>query len=334
MTEFFADYGLFLAKAITIVVAIVVIIAVVARSTRRDRHPPETLEVTSLNARYEHLGQVLKHATLSKPEYKKVAKEYKAQKKREARQHKRGEAEQRKRVFVLDFQGDIRATAVASLREEITAVLTEAGDGDEVLVRLENSGGLVHEHGLAASQLARVRQRNIPLTVAVDKVAASGGYLMACVADRILAAPFAIVGSIGVLAQLPNFHRLLEQHGVEFEQIKAGDYKRTVTMFGKNTDADRAKMQEQLEETHGLFKDFITEYRPDVDVASVATGEYWLARQALEKKLVDELVTSDDYLMSARDTADLYQVRYTPRKKLSERVLSSMQRGLEKTFNL
>ena len=190
---------------------------------------------------------------------------------------------------MIDFHGDIKATEAASLREIVTGILMEAGEGDEVLVRLENAGGMVTEHGLAASQLARVRQRKIALTVVVDKVAASGGYLMACVGERIIAAPFAVVGSIGVVAQLPNFHRLLEREGVDFELHTAGEYKRTLTLFGENSDTGREKLREQLEETHALFKDFIHEYRPDVDLDRLATGEYWHGTRALELGLVDEV---------------------------------------------
>ena len=183
------------------------------------------------------------------------------------------------------------------MREEVSAVLDVAKDDDEVIVCLENHGGVVHEHGLAASQLARIRDRDIPLTVCVDKVAASGGYLMACVASKIYVAPFAILGSIGVLAQIPNFNRLLDSHGVDFEQVTAGKYKRTVTMFGENTDEDRAKLKEELEDVHALFKAAVSKYRPDLDLDKVATGEHWYGTTALELGLADEIKTSDEFLI-------------------------------------
>jgi serine protease SohB len=226
---------------------------------------------------------------------------------------------------VLNFHGDIKATGVSSLREEISAILSLARPEDEVLLRLENAGGLVHEHGLAASQLQRIRDRNIPLTIAVDKVAASGGYMMACVGNRILAAPFAVLGSIGVLAQIPNFHRLLDRHGIDFELVKAGEFKRTLTLFGENTDKERVKMQESLEDLHTQFKEFVTEYRPGVDITRVATGEYWHGVPALQLGLIDELMTSDDYLLTASSSSDLYEVRYTAKRTLPERVIGSFQ---------
>jgi serine protease SohB len=218
------------------------------------------------------------------------------------------------------------------LREEITAILSLATVEDEVLVRLENSGGLVHEHGLAASQLIRIKQREIPLTIAVDKVAASGGYMMACVGNKIIAAPFAILGSIGVLAQLPNFNRLLKEKGVDFELIKAGELKRTLTVFGTNTDEDRARFQEQIEDTHALFKDFVAENRPDLDIENVATGEHWYGKRALDLKLIDELMTSDDYLLSAAEEANLYEVSYSTGKTLSEKFASMVQRSSDRIF--
>jgi serine protease SohB len=209
------------------------------------------------------------------------------------------------------------------LREEITTVLMVAHTTDEVLLRLESSGGLVHAYGLAASQLARLRDRNIPLTVSVDKVAASGGYLMACVADRILAAPFAVVGSIGVIAQIPNFNRFLKKHDVDFEQATAGEFKRTVTMFGETTDKGREKLKEEVEEIHELFKDFIKEQRPVLDLEQIATGEHWLGKRAHELKLVDELRTSDDYLVNLAGESDIYEIRYLVKQKLVDRVIST-----------
>ena len=318
MNAFLADYGLFLAKTLTFVLAIGAVAALVAGAARRGKPSAERLEVSSLNERYERMADVVRRAMLPKAALRAYLKETRRRHKVERKA--RAKEEGRPRLFVLDFQGDLRATAVAALREEINAIVGVAGKDDEVLVRLENAGGLVHEHGLAASQLARLRDKGLRLTVAVDKVAASGGYLMACVAERILAAPFAVVGSIGVLMQLPNFHRWLEEHGVDFEQFTAGEFKRTVTMFGENTEEGRAKLQTQLEQTHGLFKDFVTRHRPGLDMARIATGEYWYGTQARELGLVDELVTSDDYLLAASAQRDLYRVRYTVKKGVVARL--------------
>lgn len=323
MSQFFIEYGLFLLKAITIVVAILVVIGVAASAGRKVSH--EHLEVESINKKYKSLADVLRKAVFSKDELKK---ESKAEKKREKAAEKK--AESRPRSFVIDFKGDLKASAVASLREEVNAIIEVAGEGDDVVVRLENHGGVVHEHGLAASQLVRIRERDIPLHICVDKVAASGGYLMACVATRIYAAPFAILGSIGVLAQLPNFNRMLDDHGVDFEQITAGKHKRTVTMFGKNTDEDRAKMKEELEDIHTLFKGAVSKYRPELNLDMIATGEHWYGTRAMELGLADEIRTSDEFLAGLVGDRDLYQVAYKIKQPIQKRLMGGVDAVLEK----
>jgi len=319
MIEFFFDYGLFLAKLGTVAVAIVVVVGVIVALTKRGAHQ-EGLLVEHLNKRLEGLGDTVRLAVQGKDQFKQTFKERKKEAKELAKK-----GSQRKRVYVIDFKGDIRATATTSLREEVSAVLAVASEDDRVLVRLENSGGTVHEHGLAASQLLRIREKNIPLIISVDKVAASGGYLMACVASRIIAAPFAIVGSIGVIAQLPNFSRFLEDKGVDFEQITAGRYKRTVTMFGKNTDEDRGKLKEEIEDVHELFKMQILGHRPQIDIERISTGEHWYGTRALELGLIDEIRTSDDFLGQAATDSDLYGLTFKRKKSLPERLLGGAE---------
>ena len=323
MAEFFADYGLFLLKTLTIVVAIIVVIVAAAAAQRRAAN--EGLEVEDLNKKYRKLSDGLRHAVSTKEEQKKAAKERKAEAKaREKQEHSRP------RSFVIDFKGDLKASAVSSLREEVSAVLDVATPDDEIILRLENHGGIVHEHGLAASQLARIRDREIPLVVCVDKVAASGGYLMACVGSQVYAAPFAILGSIGVLAQIPNFNRMLDSHGVDFEQVTAGQYKRTVTMFGKNTEEDRAKLKEELEDVHALFKDAVAKYRPALDLDKVATGEHWYGTRALELGLADELKTSDEVLAERASERDLFHVTYKIKQPLQKRLMANVETAIER----
>ncbi|MEO0578141.1 MAG: protease SohB, partial [Pseudomonadota bacterium] len=308
--EFLYDYGLFLAKTGTVVAAVAAIAGIIVAASKRGA-APDTLEVENLNRHFRRLGDTLKRAMANKAAAKALSK----QRKQEAKSASKSTESKPKR-FVIDFKGDLRASATDALRHEVSAVIAAADEGDDVIVRLENSGGVVHEHGLAASQLKRLRDASIPLTVVVDKVAASGGYLMACVANRIVAAPFAILGSIGVLAQLPNFNRLLDKHGVDFEQITAGKHKRTVTMFGRNTDEDRAKLREELEDIHTLFKSMVADYRRELDIDAVATGEYWYGSRALDLKLADELSTSDELLAKSVDDYDLYKVHYRLKQPL------------------
>lgn len=319
MTAALLDYTLFLAKTVTLVAAIALLLGFLVTASRRTREA-EGLKITNLNSRLRNAADALRQALLPKNERKRLAR-------RRKQEAKAAQGRRRKRVFVLDFRGDIRASATASLREEVSAVLAVAEAGDEVLVRLENAGGLVHEHGLAASQLVRIKDKALPLTVAVDKVAASGGYLMACVADRIVAAPFAIVGSIGVLAQIPNFRRLLDERGVTVEQVKAGKFKRTVSMFGEVTDEDRDKLREELEDVHALFQAMVARYRPALDLERVASGEYWYGTRALELGLVDEIGTSDDWLARIVDEADAWRIEWRGPKRLIEKLSAAMEEG-------
>ncbi len=197
---------------------------------------------------------------------------------------------------------------------------------------MDSPGGVVNAYGLAAAQIQRLKDANLKLIIAVDKVAASGGYMLACLANHLIAAPFSIIGSIGVIAQLPNFHRWLDKKEIDFEQILAGQYKRTLTLFGKNTLEGRAKLQEEVEETHQLFKDHIVQNRSQVNIDQVATGEHWYGTQALKFGLVDEIKTSDDFLLAARNDYDLYQIKYEIKKSFSHRISSSMNMLIHKLW--
>lgn len=344
--EFLWQYLLFVGKAVTIVLAIIFVVGAIINAAReaKNQSTDDRIDIKPLNDRYDAMAQAFRNQLLDKFQLKAWHKAEKQKAKDEAKANKEkakaaGSAEEQveaaeevteKRYFVLDFDGDIRASRVEALREEITALLTTATEHDEVVVRLESPGGMVHAYGLAASQLQRIRDRGIKLTVTVDKVAASGGYLMAVVADHIIAAPFAAIGSIGVVLQMPNFNKLLKKHDIEYEQLTAGEYKRTLSVFGENTKDGRKKMQEELEITHRIFKDFIGKYRPEVDLKKVATGEHWHAIEALDMRLVDEIQTSDDYLMAAAENHKLYQVEFHVKKSLQEKLSSAMQAAADK----
>lgn len=314
--EFFYEYGLFLAKTATLVLALLIVIGTAAATTTRSRNRSrDRLELTRLNDRYRDRSALIESSLAPR----RSAWHWK---KRATATHQAGQKDtsERPRLFILDFQGDLRASATESLREEINAILTAARPQDGVLLRLESAGGLVHNYGLAASQLIRLRERRIHLTVSIDRVAASGGYLIASVADRIIAAPFAIVGSIGVIAQVPNFHRVLKKHEVDFELHTAGEFKRTLTLFGENTDAARAKFREELAEVHQSFKNHIVRYRPNVEINQIATGEYWLGERARDLDLVDELGTSDDFILARLDTMELVHLRLRRRERITHRL--------------
>jgi len=314
--EFLADYASFLAKTVTLVVAIVVVLVAIASLRGKGRRRPAgQLQVTKLNDFYKGLRERLEQSLLDKDRLKALRKEQAKSLKKDKKL-----AEPKPRVYVLDFDGDIKASATESLRHEITALLTLATEKDEVVLRLESGGGMVHSYGLASSQLARIRQAGIPLTICIDKVAASGGYMMACIGDKIISAPFAILGSIGVVAQLPNVNRLLKKHDIDFEVLTAGEYKRTLTVFGENTEKGREKFQQDLDITHDLFKNFVANYRPQLAIDEVATGEIWLGVAALDKQLVDELKTSDEYIGERAKTAEVFHLHYAQRKSLQQRM--------------
>ncbi len=330
MGEFFFNYGLFAAKVITFFVLLLGAIAVILMLLSSRERNGESIEIEKLNDKFDNLKEALESELLSKDEQKALKKEKKKQEKEEEKlikkRLKEGETEPLKpRLFVVRFEGDMHASAVQNLREEITAIITVAKPTDEVLVILESAGGLVHNYGLAASELDRIRKHPIPLTVSIDLVAASGGYLMASVANYIIAAPFAVVGSIGVLAQVPNFNRILKKHDIDIEQHTAGEYKTTLTLFGENTDKAREKFRQELEDTHRLFKEFVTLHRPSLDIEKLATGEHWYGSQALELKLIDEIITSDDYLLKMSRTKDIFEVSYVIQVPFTDKITSFLQ---------
>ncbi len=329
--QFLANYGLFLLQAITLVLAILIVAAgLVAIASRGKEKSKNRIKVNKINEQFDEMREAIHKEILTKDELKQLNKAEKKGKKLKKKQKTANQV--KKRLYVLDFHGDIRAAAAEHLRHEVTAILLAATGQDEILVRLESPGGLVNAYGLAASQLKRITDRKIPLTIAVDKVAASGGYMMASVANKIISAPFAIIGSIGVVAQIPNFHKLLKKSNIDFEQITAGEYKRTLTLFGENTDKGREKFQQDVDDTHLLFKNFIKENRPIVNIDETATGEYWYGTKALELKLADELITSDDYLMKAANDADIYHVKHVGKKSLADKFFNKTESRLLQFF--
>ncbi len=338
MADFFFQYGLFAAKFITVIALIVVGIGlIVSIAAARGSKSRETLEIENINDKLEDYKSAIEAEILSKEEYKALQKERKQQEKKERKEEKAraksGETEPiRPRLFVVRFEGDMHASEVENLRDSITTILSIVKPSDEILVIVESSGGIVHNYGLAASQLVRVRQHGVRLTIAVDLVAASGGYMMACVADEIIAAPFAVLGSIGVLAELPNFNKFLKRFDIDIEHHTAGEYKTTLTMLGKNTDKGREKFQEELEEVHTLFKTFVAQNRPVVDISKIATGEAWYGSQALELKLVDRLMTSDDYIVQKSANSDIYEISFQVHETLKDKISAMLYKSVYKAM--
>lgn len=318
--EFLAEYGMFLAKSLTFVITIALIVAVI--SGAGDKVKGADFKIIKLNDHFADLKAQLQQAVLDKKTLKSIHKE-------EKRAAKNLDKDERKpKVYVLDFNGDIKASQSEQLKSDITALLSLGQHIDEVVVKVESGGGMVHQYGFAASQLDRIKSKGIPLTICVDKVAASGGYMMAVVADKILAAPFAILGSIGVIAQLPNFNKVLKKNDIDFEVHTAGEYKRTLTVFGENTDKARDKFKEDLKDVHVMFKDFVSFHRPVLDVEQVANGDVWYGNGALKVNLVDGVMTSDEYLQQRCETADVYLFSHEKKKTLAKKLGIAAQQAL------
>jgi len=333
--EFLSSYGLFVAKIATVVVAIILILLFIFSFGQRKYSKKGDLKLIDLSEAYRQRQREMQQVKMSDAEYKVWLKTYKKQRKIEEKKQKSdakvGQTTLKKPcLFVINFKGSMNAHEVNALREEITAILAIADNKDEVLLRLESPGGVVHGYGLAASQLNRLREKGLKLIVSVDTVAASGGYMMACVADHIVAAPFAIIGSIGVVAQVPNFHRLLKKKDIDVELHTAGEYKRTLTLLGKNTEQGRKKFVQDLNETHRLFKDFVHQKRPALDINAVATGEHWYGIQAKEKGLIDEIGVSDDIIINQIDAREIIEITYTPARRFIDRLMGSMVENADK----
>ena len=324
--DFLIEYGMFLAKALTIIISIGAVLSMVVSASQKTNRGEDNgeIEILPLNIDFEKTKNKLRIATVEESEKKIERKKIK----KESKNKNALNLKSKRRVYVVNFEGNIAASAVDNLREEITAILSVADKKDEIIVKLESSGGMVHSYGLASSQLDRIKKAKLKLTICVDKVAASGGYMMACVGDKIIAAPFAIVGSIGVVAQMPNFNKLLKKHDIDFELLTAGEHKRTLTLFGKNTDKGREKFIEELNETHELFKEYVSKRRPNVDINKIASGEIWFGSRAKELSLVDEISTSDEYICSCFNSAKVFEIKFVRKQKLLQRVGGSVEASI------
>ncbi|OHV11893.1 protease SohB [Kushneria phosphatilytica] len=327
MGDWFYEYGLFLAEAMTFVVAVAAIALIIVKARNQaGGHRGATLQVRNRHTYMRHHLETLEDAKLSRAQRIRQHKQRRKQSKREQRDRT---GDHRKTLWVLDFHGDLKASRIPALTEEISSILLAAKSDDEVMLRLESGGGLVHAYGLASAQLDRLKQAGLKLTVCVDKVAASGGYMMACCADRLIAAPFAVIGSI-VVAQVPNVHRLLKRNDIDVEVLTAGRYKRTLTVLGENTEEGRARFLEDLHETHELFKSWVSEHRPVLDIEQVADGDIWFGRQALKDKLIDEVNTSEAWLQSRGEDVRILEVALKSKRSVMERLGRTASKAVER----
>lgn len=297
--EALLELVVFAAKAGMMCLAVALIVGLIAKSAKDKITHTGKIKVLKLSERLAQFHKSVDESLLSPTDFDTKWKGVKP-------------ASKPKKLFVLDFNGGIEADEVKCLREEITTIITTGCNADEVLIRLQSGGGTVDGYGLVASQIDRLKKAGLKVTVSVDRVAASGGYMGAVVADKIIAAPFSYIGSIGVIGQVPNIHKLLKEKGIEIEQHTAGQYKRTLTTVGETTDEGREKFKADLQRMHEHFKDHILKYRPDIEIEKVATGEVWNGSDALELGLIDDIKVSDDFIGEMWNEFEVLELKYEP----------------------
>lgn len=330
MNEWIAEIGTFVVQT-TIVMSLICLGLILIARTKQDKQSDLKLYIEPLNDQRKRRARRLRLVATLPGARKKLLKAFRHEdKKRHKTQKSSQETADEARVWVLDFHGDLKASQTERFGQEVSAIIDVAAENDEVVVRLESAGGLVHAYGLAAAQLDRLRTAGLTTTVCIDKVAASGGYLMACTAQHIKAAPFAVIGSIGVVAQVPNIHRLLKRHDIDVELLTAGKYKRTLTVLGENTEEGKAKFLEDLENTHHLFKNYVAERRPAMDIETIATGEIWYGSEALPQLLIDSVGTSEAYLVERMAEARVFTVKLEPPKTVTRKLGLAVSEGVEK----
>lgn len=330
MNEWITEIGTFVVQTVIVMSLVGMGLLLLAR-TKQDKESDLKLYIASLNDQRRRRGRRIRLAATLDGARKKLLKVFRSEDKKRQKAHKTNQDDvQPPRVWVLDFHGDLKASQTEHFAQEVSAIIDVASKDDEVVVRLESAGGLVHSYGLAAAQLDRLRTAGLTTTVCIDKVAASGGYLMACTAQHIKAAPFAVIGSIGVVAQVPNIHRLLKRHDIDVELLTAGKYKRTLTVLGENTEEGKAKFLEDLENTHRLFKRYVAERRPAMDIDTLATGEIWYGSEALSQLLIDSVGTSEAYLVERMAEARVFTVKLEPPKTVSRKLGLAVSEGMEK----
>lgn len=234
----------------------------------------------------------------------------------------------RKTAVLLSFNGDINATEVIEFGRAVSMIVQMKDLVSEVYIIINSGGGVVNGYGLLASEIERLHYSEIETYALIDQVAASGGYMAACVANHVVAAPFAYIGSIGVVSEMPNFNQILSDNGINIEQHTAGKSKRTVTPLGKITDEDRNEFKKKLERIHRSFINHVSHYRNINDAdenknSIIFSGDYWIAEETVELELglVDEISTSQEFLLDKMKEYNIIEITFqenkTKKSKLS-----------------
>ena len=196
--------------------------------------------------------------------------------------------------------------------------LSENSSIRAILVRIDSPGG-----GVAPSQeiydaLKRAREKGKPVVASIGSLGASGGYYIACAADKIVADPGSVTGSIGVIMQFPVIRDLLRKLGIDYEVIKSGEFKDIASPLRPMTDKERRLLKEVILDVYSQFVDVVAESRglPKDSVLKIADGRILSGRQAYELGLVDTLGSQKVALDIARELGGIKgKPRLLKRKK-------------------
>lgn len=317
MENILTSYAIFFLKIITIIILLLTtIIICLILITNKDNN---YIKIKNINKKYITLKKLFLSKISKKIERKNLIKEENLTK--------------TKNLFVLHFNGDINASDINNLKDILSIIILNKTHVDEVLIKLTSNGGIVTNYGLAASQLKRLKNENINLTISIDTIAASGGYMMACVANKIIASHFSIIGSIGVLGIIPNINKILTKNNIEIEYHTSGKYKKTLSIIGENTEIGRKKFIESLENTHFLFKNFVKENRSQINIEEIATGEYWYGVDALKLNLIDKIQTSDEYIIENLNNANIYEIKLSEKINIKNKIKENIHNILFNILN-
>ncbi|CAB3976441.1 protease SohB [Candidatus Azoamicus ciliaticola] len=321
MANILTDYTIFFLKIITIIILLLltIITCLIIIKNKDNKY----IEIKNINKKYITLKKMFLSEILKKTEKKNIIKNI----------NKEEKIIKTKNLFILNFNGDINASDINNLKDILSILILNKKYVDEVLIKLTSNGGIVTNYGLAATQLKRLKNENINLTISIDTIAASGGYMMACVANKIIASHFSIIGSIGVLGIIPNINKMLNKNNIEIEYHTSGKYKKTLSVIGENTEIGRKKFIESLENTHFLFKNFVKENRSQINIDEIATGEYWYGIDALKLNLIDKIQTSDEYIMENLNNTKIYEIKLNEKTNIKNKIKENIHNILFNILN-
>lgn len=241
-------------------------------------------------------------------------------------------------VAVIRVEGTIVSGRPAGLwstdgyvySEEIAEYLKQVEENprvEAIVLRIDSPGGSVVGSDEIYQALLAIDK---PLVVSMGEVAASGGYYIACAADRVLANPGTLTGSIGVISMVPNIEELMEKIGVEVLVIKSGALKDEGSVFREMTEEEREVWQRIIDEAYDQFVGIVADGRdlPPQAVRELADGRVYTGHQALELGLVDELGNLSEAIELAAKMGGIVEepriIEYPATPSLMETIFGSL----------